>query len=126
MEGAGRPRALSIPITRVERVDDEPSHGEVPGTNAYNLRTQDAVPDEIEVVPEGSRSRSASRVSEADRPVTPGGTIIPRMVVEKIDPDQPSHGEVPGTPAWELRRADADPDEVIRSPIRTRQNLEGM
>ncbi|KAK3066044.1 hypothetical protein LTS18_002087, partial [Coniosporium uncinatum] len=46
-----------IPVTRVERVDDKPAHGEVPGTPAYKLRTQDAVPDELEIVPEGSRSR---------------------------------------------------------------------
>ena len=118
--------SASVPVTRVERVDDNPSYGEVPGTSAYKLRTQDAVPDEIEIVPEGSRSRSASRLSEADRPLTPGGTMIPKTIVEKVEPDQPSHGEVPGTAAYEKRRADAEPDEVLKSPIKTRQNLEGM
>lgn len=114
-----------MPITRVERVDEEPAHGEVPGTAAYKMRTQDAVPDEIEVVPDGMRSRSASRVAEMDRPYTPGGTMIPKTVVEKVEPDKPSHGEVPGTEAYEKRKADADPDEIIKSPIKTRQNLEG-
>ncbi|KAJ4337709.1 hypothetical protein N0V87_004457 [Didymella glomerata] len=104
-----------IPITRVERVDDEPAHGEVPGTAAYNMRTQDAVPDEVEIVPDGQRSRSASRVSASDRPLTPGGTPVPKMVVERVD-DEPAHGEVPGTLAYEQRRADAAPDVIVKAP----------
>lgn len=117
-EGQARRFTLSspIPITRVERVDDTPAHGEVPGTEAYNKRTQDAVPDEVEIVPEGMRSRSASRVSVSDRPITPGGTPIPKTVVEKIDPDEPSYGDVPGTEAHQQRLADAEPDVVIKAP----------
>ncbi|KAI9734249.1 MAG: hypothetical protein M1834_002353 [Cirrosporium novae-zelandiae] len=102
-----------IPKTRVEKVDDVPSHGEVPGTPAYDMRVQDAVPDEMEVVPEGSRSRSASWV---DRPVTPGGTPIPLTVVEKIDPESPSLGDIPGTPAHKIRIADAVPDMILKVP----------
>lgn len=34
-----------IPITRVEKIDSEPSHGEVPGTEAYEMRKRDAEPD---------------------------------------------------------------------------------
>lgn len=105
-----------MPITRVERVDDQPSHGEVPGTDAYELRTQDAVPDEVEIVPEGQRSRSISRARADSRPLTPGGTPVPKMIVEKVDPDQPSHGDVPGTAAFEMRKADAEPDEVLKAP----------
>ena len=89
------------------------------------MRTQDAVPDEIEVVPDGQRSRSASRLSESDRPFTPGGTMIPKTIVEKVEPDKPSYGEVPGTAAYEKRRADADPDEILRSPIKSKMNLDG-
>ncbi|KAG9200171.1 hypothetical protein G6514_007525 [Epicoccum nigrum] len=114
-----------IPITRVERVDDEPAHGEVPGTAAYNMRTQDAVPDEVEIVPDGQRSRSASRVSVSDRPVTPGGTPIPKTVVERIDPDQPAHGEVPGTLAHQQRLADAAPDIIIKAPEPPQQTTLG-
>ncbi|KAK8164029.1 hypothetical protein IWX90DRAFT_247067 [Phyllosticta citrichinensis] len=105
------------PMTRVEKVDDEPSYGEVPGTDAYNKRTQDAVPDQVEIVPEGSRSRSASSLSVSDRPATPrspGGT--PVVVVEKVDPEHPSHGEVPGTEAYQHRQADAVPDLVLKAP----------
>ncbi|KAF2638349.1 hypothetical protein P280DRAFT_82512 [Massarina eburnea CBS 473.64] len=105
-----------IPVTRVERVDDVPRHGEVPGTEAYKQRILDAVPDEVEVVPEGTRSRSTSRLSVSDRPLTPGGSVVPKTVVEKIDPDKPSHGDVPGTHAYELRAADAVPDVVVKAP----------
>lgn len=114
-----------IPITRVERVDDAPAHGEVPGTDAYNKRTQDAVPDEVEIVPDGQRSRSTSRVSVNDRPLTPGGSMVPKTVVEKIDPEQPSHGDVPGTHAHQLRLADAEPDVIIKAPEPPQRKSEG-
>ena len=93
------------------QVDDRESHGEVPGTDAYKVRTQDAVPDEIEVIPEGTHSRSASR-GLIDRPVSPGGTPIPHTVVEKVDPMSPSHGDIPGTLAYSKRKADAVPDII--------------
>jgi hypothetical protein len=106
-----------IPTTRVERVDDQPAYGEVPGTPAYKMRMQDAVPDEVEVVPDGQRSRSASRVSlGGSRPWTPGGSPIPKTVVEKVDPEKPSYGDVPGTAAHELRKADAEPDIILKAP----------
>lgn len=103
--------ASPVPITRVERVDDEPRHGEVPGTSAYDKRTLDAVPDEVEIVPEGSRSRSSSRVAE---PTSPGGTPIPRTMVVRVD-ESPSYGEVPGTEAYDKRKADAVPDLVLKT-----------
>jgi len=104
-----------IPITRVERVDDKPAHGEVPGTAAYDIRRGDAVPDELEVVPEGTLSKRSSR-QYLDTPLTPGGTPVPRTVVEKIDPSAPSYGEEPGTPAYKQRLADAAPDVVLKNP----------
>jgi hypothetical protein len=124
---AGRSNATSpIPTTRVERVDDQPSFGEVPGTDAYKKRTQDAVPDEVEVIPEGQRSRSASRLTGEDRPYTPGGTPVPKTVVEKVDPDTPSHGEVPGTDAYKIRQADAAPDVIVKAPEPPQRKTEGM
>ncbi|KAK5105434.1 hypothetical protein LTS08_001711 [Lithohypha guttulata] len=104
-----------IPITRVEKVDDEPRHGEVPGTAAWDKRRQDAVPDEIEVVPEGTLSKRSSR-QLLDPPLTPGGTPIPRTVVEKLNPDDTSYGEEPGTPAYKKRMTDATPDFVLKNP----------
>lgn len=76
------------------------------------MRTQDAVPDELEIVPEGQDSRRGSTQHEPDRTSTPGGTPIPRTVVEKIDPESPSHGDVPGTPAHAIRKADAVTDII--------------
>ncbi|KAL4763984.1 DUF5102 domain-containing protein [Aspergillus foveolatus] len=105
-------RASPVPRTRVEKVDDVPSHGDVPGTSAYEKREQDAVPDEVEVI---SRSRSPSTAGQHRRSATPGGTPIPRTVVEKVDPGQPSYGDVPGTEAYEKRKADAVPDIVTKT-----------
>ncbi|KAL8922701.1 MAG: hypothetical protein Q9208_005014 [Pyrenodesmia sp. 3 TL-2023] len=106
-----------IPTTRVEKVDDRDSHGDVPGTEAYNMRKQDAVPDELEIVGDVS-SPSPRRVSQSqpDRTSTPGGTPIPKTVVEKIDSTSPSHGEVPRTAAHHMRQADAVPDVILQSP----------
>ncbi|KAJ5132213.1 hypothetical protein N7448_006371 [Penicillium atrosanguineum] len=104
-----------VPRTRVERVDSNLQHGEVPGTAAYEMREQDAVPDEIEVLPEsaeGTQSKDVSPAGSQDRPLTPGGSPIPRTMVEKVDPETPSHGEVPGTEAYEKRQADAVPDFI--------------
>jgi hypothetical protein len=100
----------------VEKVDPEsPSHGEVPGTEAYEKRRADAVPDEIAALPEsaeGTQSNNLSPTGSQDRPLTPDDSPIPRTVVEKVDLESPSHGEVPGTEAYEKRRADAVPDEI--------------
>ncbi|ODM18890.1 hypothetical protein SI65_05507 [Aspergillus cristatus] len=104
--------ASPIPRTRVEKVDDNPSHGEVPGTAAYEKREKDSVPDEVEVIPEGSRSRSQST---AQSPAN-GASPVPRTVVERVDPERPSHGDVPGTDAYDKRRADAVPDLVTTAP----------
>lgn len=102
-----------MPLTRVERVDDEPRYGEVPGTSAYEKRIQDAVPDEIEIVTEGSRSRSVSQVRETLRFED---ATIPRTVVVKID-ENPSHGEIPGTEAYDKRKADAVPDLIFKTSL---------
>lgn len=50
--------------------------------------------------------------------------MIPKMVVEKVD-EEPSHGEVPGTAAYDMRQADAQPDVVIQAPEVARVPLEG-
>jgi len=105
-----------VPVTRVEKVDTEPSHGEVPGTVAHEKRAADAEPDQVAVKPEELLARLQTVTNS--RPSTPGGRPIPTTVVEKLDPDTPSHGEVPGTPAHEMRMADAVPDIVIRASPR--------
>ncbi|KAJ5094168.1 hypothetical protein N7456_010029 [Penicillium angulare] len=101
-----------VPRTRVERVDNSAQHGEVPGTAAFEKRVQDAPPDEIEVVPEGAESKDQPVASSPDGATTPNDAPIPQTIVEKVDPDEPSFGEVPGTDAYEKRQADATPDVV--------------
>ena len=113
---ASRPQtpASPVPKTRVERVDNDPAYGEVPGTTAYDRRSQDAVPDEVEVVPEGRLSKRSSQYLEP--PTTPGGTFIPRTVVEKVDPSSSSYGDEPGTIAYKHRKVDSVPDLVLKAP----------
>lgn len=97
-------------MTIVEKIDpSSPSHGEVPGTEAHELRKADAVPDLVIRSPAGSRS--ASRSSRLRAGSTPGDLPIPITKVEKVD-SKPSHGEVPGTEAYDMRRKDAEPDIV--------------
>lgn len=101
-----------VPMTRVEKVDDEPSHGEVPNTDAYKKRLQDAVPDEVAIVPDGVLSSSTSRRGSA---VSQPSSPVPRTVVEKVDPDEPSIGDKPRTAAHNKRKADAVPDLILKA-----------
>ena len=109
IEGQSSSPTSPVPITRVQKVDSLPSHGEVPGTDAYNIRTQDAVPDQVEVA---SRHSPSPTHSPQDASVI---EPIPTTVVEKVDPSIPSHGDVPGTEAHKIRSADAVPDQVVRA-----------
>ncbi|RFU79111.1 hypothetical protein TARUN_3120 [Trichoderma arundinaceum] len=95
-----------VPKTRVEKVDNEPSYGEVPGTAAYAQREQDAEPDEIAMIPESAAESSPS----PSTPLEPAS--IPVTMVEE------SVGEYPGqhTPLeLEKHKVDATPD-IIMSP----------
>lgn len=76
----------------------------MPGTDAYNKRTQDAVPDEVGIVGD-----------VPSRPTTPGGLDIPITVVEKVDPAWPSKGDIPGTPAYAKRELDSVPDMIYKA-----------
>lgn len=100
----------------MERVDDEPAHGEVPGTEAYEMRTADATPDEFEVIPESPDLLERSQPTTEETEETTGQPLVPKTVVELVDPDTPSHGDVPGTAAHEMRKADAVPDVVVKAP----------
>jgi len=82
---------------------------------AYKMRTHDAVPDEVEVIPEGRTSRRGSWVNEELGNDSARATPIPKTVVEKIDTEKPGHGEVPGTTAYKTHRADAVPDEIYKA-----------
>ena len=71
------------------------------------------MPDHLEVIPDGDEKRSSSGGKQHERSTSIGEMPIPKTVVEKVDPTSPSHGDVPGTAAHSMRRADAVPD-VIR------------
>ncbi|KAK5632936.1 hypothetical protein RRF57_008650 [Xylaria bambusicola] len=99
--------ASPIPRTRVEKVDDEPSYGEVPGTEAYDKRTEDASPDEIAIVQDDQSPPPSSNNNTVSR-----STVIPKTVVDVTD-------DVPGSSTHNyhdrLHQADAAPD-IIRKP----------
>ncbi|ROW18118.1 hypothetical protein VPNG_00152 [Cytospora leucostoma] len=104
------PQSLSaspIPRLRVEKTSNEPSYGEVPGTEAYKLRREDAEPDEIAVVPEEEKAVDEEK---DEVPRTPGGRPIPRTVVEETsgNSESQSHPEKKYT-------ADAPPDLVLKA-----------
>ncbi|OIW34959.1 hypothetical protein CONLIGDRAFT_32266 [Coniochaeta ligniaria NRRL 30616] len=111
--GANSPVPKSpIPKTRVEKVDDEPSYGEVPGTEAYKMREGDAEPDEIAIIPDLSLKTDVGREQSRERALSPGGHPIPKTVVEE-SPD--SAGSVEHTEDKAKHRADAPPDLLIRA-----------
>jgi hypothetical protein len=102
----------------VEKV--EPSslaHGEISGILAHDQRTTDAAPNMVVELDHSSpQFNQHSGVAS-----TPGNLPIPITKIEKVD-SAPSHGEVPGTKAFEMRKEDAEPDiveEVGDSPGKT-------
>ncbi|KAK2050233.1 hypothetical protein LZ31DRAFT_548604 [Colletotrichum somersetense] len=97
------PGTSPIPKTRVEKVDDEPSYGEVPGTEAYRLREGDAEPDEIAI----QEKKSDASSSEDGAPKSP---IIPKTVVEEAPGSSGPHSEE----FLEKRKADAPADLVVK------------
>ncbi|KAK4692156.1 hypothetical protein P7C71_g4996, partial [Lecanoromycetidae sp. Uapishka_2] len=115
-QGSRSEPSSPIPLTRVERVDDRDNHGEVPGTAAYKMREQDAVPDELKIIPEGSNNSPNSTLNQKDPISSPTGMPIPKTVVEKVDAASPSHGDVPRTAAHSIRSADAVPDVILQVP----------
>ncbi|KAK3995484.1 hypothetical protein QBC44DRAFT_320530 [Cladorrhinum sp. PSN332] len=112
--------ASPIPRTRVERVDDKPAYGEVPGTKAYSLREGDAEPDEIAIIPDPSHPTPPETISEA-RPLTPGGHPIPKTVVEESPDDE---GAVTHAEVEEKHKADPHPDLTIKADGTVEENGE--
>ncbi|ROW10990.1 hypothetical protein VMCG_01239 [Cytospora schulzeri] len=110
------PSASPIPKLRVEKTSNEPSYGEVPGTEAYKMRQEDAEPDEIAVVPEEKKKGDEEKDAA---PLTPGGQPIPRTVVEETsgNSEAQSHPEKKYT-------ADAPPDLVLK-PDGSEEEQEG-
>ncbi|EGO53658.1 hypothetical protein NEUTE1DRAFT_133983 [Neurospora tetrasperma FGSC 2508] len=107
------PKAPSSPIprTRVERVDDKPAYGEVPGTKAYSMREGDAKPDEFAIIPDPDTKLSTEEHDQR-RPSTPGGRPIPMTVVEET-PD--STGAVTHHEIEARHRVDSPPDVLVKA-----------
>lgn len=117
------PKAPSSPIprTRVERVDDKPAYGEVPGTKAYALREGDAKPDEFAIIPDPDSKLSTEEHDER-RPSTPGGRPIPKTVVEET-PD--STGAVTHPEIEARHRVDSPPDVLVKADGQKIENEKG-
>ena len=104
------PSSPNVPIPKmvVEKVDPtSPSHGDVPGTAAHAKRQADAVPD---VILQASEHHEAPVVEDRGGSIS-AETPIPTTVITKVD-SNPSHGEIPGTDAFDMRKGDAKPDVV--------------
>ncbi|KAK3372459.1 hypothetical protein B0H63DRAFT_484935 [Podospora didyma] len=111
---SGSSPASPIPRTRVERVDDKPAYGEVPGTSAYRMREEDAAPDEIAFIPDpDSKDMDPTEAREADdQSPTPGGHPIPKTVVEETHDaaNAVTHAEIE-----EKHKADPPPDLILKA-----------
>ena len=90
-----------IPKTRIEKVDNEPSYGEVPGTQAYQKREGDAEPDEIAIIPD----------QDAATPSSASPAVVPVTVVEEAPGNEP---EKHSAEFESKRKADATPDVVLK------------
>ncbi len=100
-------RNSPVPKLRVEKVSNEPSYGEVPGTEAYRMREGDAEPDEIAIIPD-SRKKSSS--DDEAQSLTPGGMPVPKTVVEEAPDSEGSH-----THPEKRHRSDPPPDLVLKA-----------
>ena len=87
-----------------------PSHGDIPGTAAHSIRKADAVPDVIVQASDDQKpldsSIEGSQVSSQ--------VLIPKTIITKVD-SKPSHGEVPGTEAFNMRQEEAHPDVIEKT-----------
>lgn len=102
-----------VPKTRVEKVDNEPSYGQVPGTEAYGKREEDAMPDEIALPPaatspgldQGSPTSDASSESHT----------APKTIVSESAGSTGPHSEEFKESIEEAHRKDATPDVVTHA-----------
>ncbi|KAG6164705.1 hypothetical protein E4U35_002090 [Claviceps purpurea] len=93
-----------IPKTRVEKVDSNPSYGEVPGTEAHKQREADAQPDEIAVLDDFTKEHleeASLDTLRQDGPIT------------VLEPVQSDHGE--SSASTKSSDVDAKPDIVLEA-----------
>ena len=91
----------------VEKVDTtSPSRGDIPGTVSHSKHRADAVPDIVKPIPASAPINSEDQGAQIS-PEIP----VPTTIITKVD-SAPSHGEVPGTEAFNMRKGDAKADIV--------------
>ena len=73
------------------------------------------MPDELEIIPESGGNRPSPGSSHHNYTGSDDEVPIPKTVVEKVDPTSPSHGDIPGTAAHSVRKADAVPDVILQA-----------
>ena len=97
----------------VEKIDPaSPSHGDVPGTAAYEQRQADATPDVVLKAPEPGQLPpvfSFPRESGEEEDKTSPDIPIPNLNITRVD-SEPAHEEIRGTASYNQRRADAGAD----------------
>lgn len=99
---------VAIPKTIVSRIDSaSPSHGEVPGTVEHTSRKADAVPGSIVQALDSGHDSS----SGLDDQKNLSEILVPTTLLMKVD-SKPGQGQVSGTEAYNVRKADAVPDIV--------------
>ena len=98
----------------VEKVDpSSPSHGDIPGTLAYEKRLADAAPDVVIKAPDPSKKRPAIFTDEVSGETPNPMFPIPETIVTRVD-SQPKDIETDGTAAHEIPQTDAEPDGLKR------------
>lgn len=105
----------------VEKIDlESPSHGEVPGTEAFEKRQADAVPDIVRKA-DGDNDAQLPSSGDHDSPETNSSDqSIPETIVSRVD-TPPTEKELPSRPrAHRSSASDAMPDtvETIRDGAR--------
>ena len=96
--------------------DSPSSQSQMTGTAGRLHGIHSAHPDQLAVIAEGSQNEISTRV-DGQKPLSNrGGVLAPMTVVEKVDPTKPSYGEIPGTAAHSIRKADAVPDAILQAP----------
>ncbi|KAG6164207.1 hypothetical protein E4U11_001389 [Claviceps purpurea] len=93
-----------IPKTRVEKVDSNPSYGEVPGTEAHKQREADAQPDEIAVLDDFTKEHLEEASLDTPRQDVP---------ITVLEPVQSDHGE--SSASTKSSDVDAKPDIVLEA-----------
>lgn len=91
------------------------------------MRMQDAVPDELEIIPDGEKSKHVSGATSQNSPPAAVSITVPKTVVQEVDPISPGHSDTPRTTARSNHKADAVPDVVVQAsdPVDLEDKSEG-